>query len=96
MSDLPFSEIKIDRSFIDKFLDSDQSDSLVKTIIAIGNSFNMIVVAEGVETQAQYDKLRHYNCDLLQGYFFDKPLRLSQLLHRINPAQTESQVNTVN
>ncbi|WP_293131668.1 EAL domain-containing protein, partial [Moritella sp.] len=96
LSDLPFSEIKIDRSFIDKFLDSDQSDSLVKTIIAIGNSFNMIVVAEGVETQAQYDKLRHYNCDLLQGYFFDKPLRLSQLLHRISPVQTESQVNTVN
>lgn len=84
LSDLPFNEIKIDRSFIDKFLDSDQSDALVKTIIAIGNSFNMTVVAEGVETQAQYDKLRHYNCDLLQGYFFAKPLRLNELTHYIS------------
>ncbi|MCJ8350435.1 cache domain-containing protein [Moritella sp.] len=87
LSDLPFSEIKIDRSFIDKFLDSDQSDSLVKTIIAIGNSFNMTVVAEGVETQAQYEKLTHYNCDLLQGYFFGKPLRLNALLERISISQ---------
>lgn len=89
LSDLPFSEIKIDRSFIDKFLDSEQSDALVKTIIAIGNSFNMTVVAEGVETQAQYEQLAHYNCDLLQGYFFGKPLRLNALLQCISITQEE-------
>ncbi|GIC79210.1 cache domain-containing protein [Moritella sp. F3] len=84
LGDLPFSEIKIDRSFINKFLANEQSDALVKTIIAIGNSFNMTVVAEGVETQAQYEKLRHYNCDLLQGYFFAKPLCLNELVAHIN------------
>lgn len=90
LGDLPFSEIKIDRSFINKFLDNEQSDALVKTIIAIGNSFNMTVVAEGVETQTQYEKLRHYNCDLLQGYFFAKPLCLNELVKHINSVSAGS------
>ncbi|PKH07050.1 cache domain-containing protein [Moritella sp. Urea-trap-13] len=90
LNDLPFSEIKIDRSFINKFLDNEQSDALVKTIIAIGNSFNMTVVAEGIETQAQYEKLRQYNCDLLQGYFFAKPLCLNELAQHISIAPAAS------
>jgi diguanylate cyclase (GGDEF)-like protein len=83
LNDLPFNEIKIDRSFIDKFLRSYQSDALVRTIVAIGDSFGMRVVAEGVETQEQYDRLAQYHCYLLQGYFFDKPLSLADLTIRM-------------
>jgi len=79
LSKLPMNEIKIDRSFIEVFLTNPQSESLVKTIIAIGKFYNLTVVAEGVETQEQYERLKHYDCNLIQGYYFDKPLSLKQL-----------------
>ncbi len=82
LNNLPINEIKIDRSFINKLLESPQSDSLVKAIIAIADSCQMKVVAEGVETEAQYQQLLGYNCDVLQGYYFDKPMSLEQLKER--------------
>lgn len=82
LNNLPISEIKIDRSFIDKLLTSSESESLVKAIIAIGKSCNMQIVAEGVETQEQYQHLSQYHCDVVQGYFFDKPLSIEELLDK--------------
>ena len=82
LNNLPISEIKIDRSFVDKLLNNKQSDTLVKAIIAIGSSCQMKVVAEGVETLAQHEKLKEYHCDLLQGYYFDKPLIITDLIER--------------
>lgn len=79
LSNLPMDEIKIDRSFIDKLLTNNQSESLVQTIIAIGEFCNLTVVAEGVETHAQYERLIDYKCDLIQGYYFDKPLSYEAL-----------------
>ncbi|PKH08231.1 histidine kinase [Moritella sp. Urea-trap-13] len=80
LSNLPINEIKIDRSFIDKLLTNDQSESLVKTIIALGELCDVTVIAEGVETKEQYARLHHYSCDLVQGYYFDRPLPLKQLI----------------
>jgi len=79
LGNLPMNEIKIDRSFIEKFLTNNQSESLVKTIIAIGQFYNLTVVAEGVETKEQYERLKFYHCDLIQGYYFERPLPLSEL-----------------
>jgi len=74
LSNLPMNEIKIDRTFIDKFLTNSQSESLVKTIIAIGSFSDLTVVAEGVETQEQFERLAEFKCDFIQGYYFEKPL----------------------
>ena len=82
LSNLPMNEIKIDRSFIDKFLVNDHSESLVKTIIAIGELCHLSVVAEGVETKAQFDRLAEYHCDVIQGYFFDRPLAINELTRK--------------
>lgn len=76
---LPITEIKIDRSFINGLFINEQSETLVKAIIAIGASCQMTVVAEGVEDKAQLDKLIEYQCDLVQGYYFDKPLPIKTL-----------------
>ncbi|MUK42810.1 EAL domain-containing protein [Aliivibrio fischeri] len=76
---LPITEIKIDRSFVSSLFTNDQSESLIKAIIAIGASCQMKVVAEGVETKEQLDKLKEYQCDLVQGYYLDKPLSISEL-----------------
>ncbi|MCP4985995.1 MAG: EAL domain-containing protein, partial [Colwellia sp.] len=82
LGNLPMDEIKIDRSFIDKLLVSRESESLVKTIIAIGQFYNFIVVAEGVETKEQYEQLEQYDCDIIQGYFFDRPLPLAEFFEK--------------
>ncbi|WP_421865515.1 bifunctional diguanylate cyclase/phosphodiesterase [Motiliproteus sp.] len=79
LNTLPINEIKIDRSFINKLLSNDQSDSLVKTIIAIGASCHMKVVAEGVETDEQLQRLSQYRCDIAQGYLLAKPIPFDEL-----------------
>jgi len=92
LSNLPLNEIKIDRSFIDKFLKNSQSESLVKTIIAIGEFCHLSVVAEGVETQEQMDLLTEYNCDLVQGYLFYKPLPLKDLVDKVHSHKNSASI----
>ncbi|WP_087024178.1 bifunctional diguanylate cyclase/phosphodiesterase [Thaumasiovibrio subtropicus] len=83
LNTLPITEIKIDRCFVDKLLVSDQSDSLIKAILAIGAASDFSVVAEGVETKSQYVKLKSYGCHFVQGFYFDKPLSLELLQARL-------------
>lgn len=76
---LPINKLKIDKSFIDNVhLDAD-SASIVKAIVGLAHSLSLSVVAEGVELQAQYDFVKSINCDEVQGYFFCKPLPVSEL-----------------
>jgi len=68
-----FDEIKIDRSFI-AGMGQDRTDTAVtSSIIALGRSLGLVVVAEGVETQDQYDRLKALGCDRIQGYLLDHP-----------------------
>ncbi len=53
---------------------------MVQNIIAIGKNFGMKVLAEGVETRQQRDQLAACGCDLIQGYFYSKPLPFKQLI----------------
>ena len=70
---LPVYELKIDRAFI-RDIEVDQDDAaLVQAILSIARRFNIQTVAEGVETAAQQRFLAEQGCDLLQGYYFDKP-----------------------
>ncbi|WP_434362665.1 bifunctional diguanylate cyclase/phosphodiesterase [Parasalinivibrio latis] len=74
---LPLDELKIDKAFIDE-ITPDREHPLVESIINMGNSLKMCVVAEGVETPYQAEKLHDLSCDLLQGYLFAKPLPAEQ------------------
>lgn len=70
----PIDTIKIDKSFVhDITLDTDDA-ALITAIIAMAKSLDMKVVAEGVETEAQYRFLQDKKCKLVQGYYFSKPL----------------------
>jgi EAL domain-containing protein (putative c-di-GMP-specific phosphodiesterase class I) len=70
----PMDRIKIDRSFVNE-IDTNQSDAaLARAIIGMAHGLNMQVIAEGVETQAQLDLLKHYGCDEAQGYLLAKPM----------------------
>ncbi len=79
LNQLPISEIKIDRCFVDQMLTQSQSTSLINAIIAIAKTGEMIVVAEGVETLEQYQLLNQYGCHLMQGYYFSQPIDIKAL-----------------
>ncbi|WCN13767.1 EAL domain-containing protein [Marinomonas mediterranea] len=70
----PIQTLKIDRSFVsDLGIDADD-DAIVKATIAMANSLNLKVIAEGVESRSQIDVLNDYQCEEVQGYLFAKPM----------------------
>jgi len=75
---LPISKLKIDRSFV-RDIPEDQNDMIIaRTIIAMGQTLDLKVVAEGVETEIQKAFLSAESCDLLQGFLLSKPLPVSE------------------
>lgn len=74
LASLPVTEVKIDRSFIDRCLQESRLQALVTAVIGIGRSLNLAVVAEGVETVGQCELLRRQCCPVVQGYLFSRPL----------------------
>ncbi len=74
LAQLPLTEIKIDRSFIEDFENNISSLVVAEAAINIGKRLGIKVVTEGVEHEAQETKLQELGCDILQGYFYSKPL----------------------
>jgi predicted signal transduction protein with EAL and GGDEF domain len=75
---LPFDQLKIDQSFVQDILRDPNDAMMVKTIIEMGRNFRLNVIAEGVETEAQYEFLKLNGCMAYQGYLFSKPLPIEQ------------------
>ncbi|MFO1471019.1 MAG: EAL domain-containing protein [Turneriella sp.] len=69
-----FDLLKIDRSFIHDLIENAQTRAMVNAIIAMCNSLNLQIIAEGIETEAQRDYLLQQGCNLGQGYLFHKPV----------------------
>ena len=80
----PFDVLKIDRSFIDGITSNKADCDLVKATIAMANSLELTVIAEGVETIEQYQLLVELGCGIVQGYYFSKPLPAAQLLKGVD------------
>jgi diguanylate cyclase (GGDEF)-like protein/PAS domain S-box-containing protein len=78
---LPLHEVKIDRAFVNDLTENAGSEAIVRAIIALGSSLQLQVVSEGVETQAQKDKLVAMGCTLLQGYWVARPMELAAFEH---------------
>ena len=70
----PAKTLKIDRSFVQGLPDDRDDAAITQAVIAMAHSLGMRVVAEGVETQAQLEFLRHHHCDEVQGYLLARPL----------------------
>jgi EAL domain-containing protein (putative c-di-GMP-specific phosphodiesterase class I) len=66
--------IKIDRSFINNLSLNKDNYALCEAIIAMAHKLNIKVIAEGIETESQYNFLKNNGCDYGQGYYFAKPL----------------------
>lgn len=76
---LPVDELKIDKSFIDNIERDAWARELVQSIIAIGRTHGMSLLAEGVERRQQFEILQEDGCDAFQGYYFGRPMHLDEL-----------------
>lgn len=83
---LPASELKIDRAFVRELESNTEDAAIVSSIIALGKTLNLRVVAEGVETVGQRQALRRLGCDLYQGYLMGEPVEADALFAVRQPA----------
>ena len=74
ISNLPLSQLKIDQSFVRNMHVNHRPTVIIETIISMSRSLGLEVVAEGVETQEQYELLKSFGCQVFQGYYFSKPV----------------------
>ncbi len=80
LAKLPVQTLKIDRSFVIAMLEDPNTTTLVHTMITLAHSFQLKVVAEGVESEDQANMLRLLGCDQMQGYLFSKPVPVEALI----------------
>lgn len=70
---LPIDFLKIDKSFIDDVQTNDNAEVIIRTITSMAKNLNLKTVAEGVETEEQFQLLKELGCDFFQGYLFGRP-----------------------
>jgi diguanylate cyclase (GGDEF)-like protein/PAS domain S-box-containing protein len=78
LRDLPITELKIDRTFI-KDIPNQDDEVMIKMINDMAQGLDLNVVAEGVETKSQLDILKTMNCNIIQGFYFSKPVPIEEL-----------------
>lgn len=74
LKDLPFSELKIDRGFVQGASDNESAMALLEFACDLGKKLGLHIVAEGVETRQQWDLVSELGCDTVQGFFISKPI----------------------
>jgi EAL domain-containing protein (putative c-di-GMP-specific phosphodiesterase class I) len=75
----PVDILKIDRSFVERLSHASDNAELARTIVRLGQSLQLVTVAEGVEDSAQFLALRRMGCDVGQGYYFGRPMETGDM-----------------
>ena len=71
---LPIDTLKIDQSFVHDISLSESDPSIIKAIIAMADGLNLNLISEGVENEEQLEKLKQWNCTVMQGFLFSQPV----------------------
>lgn len=79
---VPIDVMKLDKSFIDDYED-EKGSSIIQCVLGLAKQLKLPVVAEGVETEEQYIYLKNSGCEVIQGYYFSKPLPQNEYLHKL-------------
>ncbi|MBT3702436.1 MAG: EAL domain-containing response regulator [Alphaproteobacteria bacterium] len=80
LQNIPFTELKIDQSFVKRALSDKDAKAIVETTVDLGRRLVMSVIAEGVEDLETLELLKNYQCNQVQGYFIAKPMPGNQIL----------------
>lgn len=83
LQNLEFNVLKLDKSLVDTLLISPRANTVVASVIGMAKNLGMTIVAEGVENAETSSLLENLNCDLIQGFFFDKPLSEDDFKNRL-------------
>ena len=86
---LPISELKIDRSFVDRIVANVEDASIVNAMIGLGKSLNIDVVAEGVESLEVVETLRRFGCNTIQGFLISKAVPLHRFIDWFESGKTD-------
>ena len=81
LTEMPLDTLKIDKSFVDHIGTTDEREKdlvVIRHIIALARELNFVCLAEGAEEQSQVDRLRELGCQIVQGYFFSKPIPVEE------------------
>jgi len=92
---LPIDVLKIDRSFIEHMHQAEGTGPIVEAVLSMAHTLGLRVVAEGVETTEQLDTLRQSGCDVIQGYFFSRPVQPAAAAAFIRSGRLEGEDQTV-
>jgi diguanylate cyclase (GGDEF)-like protein len=84
----PFDKVKIDRAFTASVVDDGRVDLIVRSIVSLAHALQIGVNAEGVETEAQRERLAAHGCDELQGFLLGRPLPAERLTHAAAAAES--------
>ena len=85
LNQLPISKLKIDRSFIQHLSADTRAADITRSIVDLGRTLGVSVLAEGVEEQSQLQMLKNWQCDQVQGYYFSKPVYADAVEGLIDP-----------
>lgn len=93
---LPIDVLKIDQSFVRDMLDDRSDAAIIEAIVRLGQALDLELIAEGVETQPQVERLLQLGCDLMQGYLYCRPMPFQQLslFLQAGPACTDALTST--
>ena len=83
LAQLPFRELKIDRSFVTGLDNDHRKCAITRGIIELAHAIGLTVIAEGVETEAELAQLRSIGCDVVQGYLFQKPVNAESFFEAV-------------
>lgn len=92
---LPIDELKIDHSFVADLPDNQDSATITRTIIAMGNSLKLEIIAEGIENKAQETFLIQAGCKNFQGYFYGKPVSPVEFMKMLPKQSKKARTKTV-
>ena len=84
LKELNMDELKLDRLFLEKGMDTERDDKIISTIVALAQSMGMSVVQEGVETKAMLDRVMRMGIGIIQGYYYAKAIPLEEFKIFIN------------
>jgi len=80
---LPITKVKIDRSFVSNLPQDKDDAEITKAIISMSQSLNLDIIAEGIETQEQQDFVLQEGCQLIQGYYYSRPLTKQAMTEKL-------------